>query len=79
MSVKRKLDTMAESLIDEAMKPAEEGVTPLTTKERVDIFKVASAWYLGNRKASKGESDDPEEGGTFADLQRRINGKDATQ
>ena len=79
MSVKRKLDTMAESLIDDAMKPIEEGVTPLTTKERVDIFKAATAWYLGNRKASKGESDDSEEGGTFADLQRRINGKDATQ
>lgn len=79
MSVKRKLDTMAESLIDEAMKPAGEGVPAMTPKEKVDIFKAASAWYLGNRKASKGESDDSETGETFADIQRRINGRDATQ
>ncbi len=79
MSVKKKLDTMAESLIDEAMKPLVEGVPVLSTKEKVDIFKAATAWYLGNRKANKGESDEPGEGGTFAELRQRINGKETTQ
>lgn len=86
MSVKRKLDSMAESLIDEAMADIQVGEEEEATfekrmpiKERVDIFKAASAWYLGNRKASKGEPDETDEGGTFAELQQRINGKAATQ
>ena len=48
MTLKEKLNQLAEALIDSA--PSVE-----TTKEQVEIFKATSTWYLGLRKSEKGE------------------------
>ncbi len=78
MTIQQQLEALAESLIVEAMKPTEAGGAAMPTKERVDIFKATSAWYLGVRKIGRPDSDD-DTGGTFAELQQRINGKETTQ
>lgn len=67
-----KLEALANALLDDAL---DQGDMP--TKEKVEIFKPVSLWYLGVQKAKKGEPGDPEPGGTFQDIQERINGKGA--
>lgn len=72
MTLKEKLNKLAESLIDAAP-------TVETTKEQVDIFKATSTWYLGLRKSEKGDDGDEPLGGTFDDLRQKINGSGATK
>lgn len=68
MTLKEKLNQLAEALIDAA--PSVE-----TTKEQVDIFKAASTWYLGLRKSEKGDDGEDSAGGTFDELRQKINGE----
>lgn len=75
MTLEQKLNAMAEALVDEAS----HATTDLVTKEKVDIFKATSAWYLGMRKAMKGVTDDADAEGTFSALRERVNGKGTTQ
>lgn len=78
MSLQKQLDDMAKGLIDEATSKPAEGAQAMGLKERIDIFKAASGWYLGLRKRPK-DDDDHEGGETFQALRSRINGKGATQ
>jgi hypothetical protein len=73
MSLKDKLTQMAETLIDEAMAAPVEGKTALVAKERVDIFKATSMWYLGVQKMKDKDPDD-EPGETFDAIRNRLNG-----
>lgn len=81
MTVQIKLERLADTLLNAACENAlaDEGGEELTTKEKVEIFKAVTAWYLGERKSRKPDPDDTDSGGTFADLQRKINGKTVTQ
>ena len=69
-----KLEALANALLDDALSQKD-----MATKEKVEIFKPVSLWYLGIQKAKKGEPGEPEPGGTFADIQKRINGHGAAQ
>lgn len=76
MSIPKQLSEMAEALIADAMSKD----SKMTAKEKVDIFKAASAWYLGVRKARQKDGDDPGDGSeTFEALRERINGNGAIQ
>lgn len=67
MTLKEKINALAESLLDSAYDVE-------TTKEQVEIFKAAITWYLGARKADKGDDGEESAGGTFDDLRQKING-----
>lgn len=75
MTTPTKLERLADILLDAACQSPAEAGEELSTKEKVEIFKAVAAWYLGVRKAKKGEPDDTDSGETFAALQQRINGK----
>ena len=73
------LDTDTDSPPDVSREcEAEDGGEGMGLKEKIDIFKATSAWYLGLRKRPK-DDDEQESGETFAALRSRINGKGATQ
>ena len=69
MNLETKLDGIASQMLDEAKK--------LTGKDRVEIFKAVSGWYLGMERGKKkkdpGESSD--DSGTFERLRKKINGE----
>lgn len=73
MTIKRvvhdKIQQLAEALLDSALDTAK----TMTAKERVEIFKPVSLWYLGTQKAKKGDSDEPDDSGTFDDMRARLN------
>lgn len=73
MSTREKLNALAESLLDAAL--AADSKMP--TKERVEIFKPVSLWYLGVTKGKKGDPEDLVVSGTFDELRDKINGKEA--
>lgn len=79
MKLQDQLESVAQQLLEEAMKPGTAKKPGLSTKEKVDIFKATSTWYLGVKKANKGESDDDDAGSSFQDLRRRINPNGAVQ
>jgi hypothetical protein len=68
-TTRTKLEALANALLDDAL-----AMGPDKTGDKVEIFKPVSLWYLGIQKAKKGEPDDPDPGGTFEDIQRRVNG-----
>jgi hypothetical protein len=71
------IEKLGRELLTEATTP--NGKTPMLTKEKVDIFKATSLWYVANKKVRKGETDsDPEMGETFDKIAQRLNGR-ATQ
>jgi hypothetical protein len=73
------IEKLGRELLIEATTPATGGKTPMLTKEKVDIFKATSLWYVANKKVRKGETDsDPEMGETFDKIAQRLNGR-ATQ
>ena len=74
MSLKSDLNSLAAELVKQAR------TTPdLETKEKVDIFKAASAWYLGSVKVEKPKDTD-EDSPTFDTLRSRVGlGKGAVQ
>lgn len=69
-TTREKLEALANALLDDALSPDSE----MPTKEKVEIFKPVAIWYLGVRKAKKGEPDDESKGETFESLRERING-----
>jgi hypothetical protein len=70
-----KIELLAEALLDDALKAE----NSMTTKERVEIFKPVSLWYLGIQKAKKGDPEESGAGGTFDELRQKINGKEVTK
>ena len=77
MNLQKKLEAMAEQLIDKATAIPDDG-QPMDIKNQIDIFKATSTFHLGLRKRSK-EDDEEATGGTFEDLRTRINGDGAKQ
>lgn len=78
MSLQKQLDAMAKGLIEKATTKTTKEGEGMALKEQIEIFKATSAWYLGLRKRSKGDDDEPL-GGTFEALRERINGKGTAQ
>lgn len=74
-TIQTKLNKLAEQLLDEATRSPKKGGEPaLATKERVEIFKAASAWELGITKAKKGEDDPGGAESSFNAIRDRVNG-----
>jgi len=73
MTLKSDLNALAHELVKKARSAGEGTLLP---KERVEIFKAASAWYLGVTKVDKkGTDDDPASPAeTFDSLRKRLNG-----
>lgn len=66
MSLKSDLNSLAAELVKNARTDGN-----LETKEKVDIFKAASAWYLGSVKVEKPK--DTDDGSpTFDSLKERL-------
>jgi hypothetical protein len=73
------IEKLGRELLIEATTPPAADKTPMLTKEKVDIFKAVSLWYVANKKVRKGtDSDDPDVGETFDKIAQRLNGR-ATQ
>ena len=50
MNLKEELDTLGGELLKAARAKPKKDEEPMHTREKVDIFKAVTAWYLGSTK-----------------------------
>lgn len=67
-TVSDKLDKLAKALLEEALSEN----MPIGSPSRLDIFKAVSQYHIGSTRATKGQTDEPVEGGSFQDLRNSL-------
>jgi len=74
VNIRDKINTLGDQLLDEATKKQKQGVEGMAVKERVEIFKAASAWHLGIAKLEKNQDPDDTGAESFSAIRDRVNG-----
>ena len=76
MSIKDDIDGLGSELLSAARAKPKKGEEPMHSREKVDIFKAVSAWYLGSTKMkpSDEENDITPRPGSFDTIRQRVNG-----